>query len=257
MPNRMLRDWTNSEKVNSLSVHAERFFTRLIMKADDYGCFYADARLLKANLFPFLLDTIREADLLRWMAECQKAGLIVLYESSNKQYLQIAEFNQRLRQKTQKFPLPTNDSSMTAACQHDDSTLRHEEEVEEKLEGKVNGIDGGEPPAHSPEEKTLFTNFQTFIKDKAPNVSRMKEPFTIDQYLKLKKDFTSEEIKSMLLKMHNWKDLVKKNVSSYLTFLNWSRKDFNHEGPATPVKSTAKLSNAVNAIENGSTVPAN
>lgn len=128
MPNRLLRDWTDSDKVNSLSVHAERFFTRLIMKVDDYGCFYADCRLLKANLFPLLLDAIREADMLRWMAECQKAGLIVLYESNNKEYLQINDFNQRLRQKTLKFPLPSHDGHMTDI---------RPPEVEEKLEVEV------------------------------------------------------------------------------------------------------------------------
>jgi hypothetical protein len=106
MPIRMLRDWTGSDKVNGLSVYAERFFLRLIMKVDDYGCFYADARLLKANLFPLLLDNIREADLLRWMAECQKAGLIVLYEVQAKQYVQIQNFKQRLDKARNKFPLP-------------------------------------------------------------------------------------------------------------------------------------------------------
>lgn len=106
MPNRMLRDWTQSDKVNMLSVHAERFFVRLIMKVDDYGCFYADLRLVKANLFPLLIDNIREADLSRWMAECQKAGLIVLYESNQKKYLQIIDFKQRLDRAKSKFPLP-------------------------------------------------------------------------------------------------------------------------------------------------------
>ena len=68
----MLRDWTQSEKIDELTSESERFFTRLIMKVDDYGCFWADTRLLKANLFPLKLDKIREADMLRWMAECQK-----------------------------------------------------------------------------------------------------------------------------------------------------------------------------------------
>lgn len=166
MPNRMLRDWTNSEKVNALSVHAERFFTRLIMKADDYGCFYADARLLKANLFPFLLDTIREADLLRWMTECQKAGLVVLYESSGKNYLQIVEFNQRLRQKTQKFPLPTHDSSMTATCCHSADMLRHEVEVEEKVEEKEKGS-----VPHS------LLNSNLFRKPVIPTIQQVYEAF--------------------------------------------------------------------------------
>jgi hypothetical protein len=76
------------------------------MKADDYGCFWADPKRLKANLFPLKSDSIREADILRWMAECQKAGLIVIYESDEKKYLQIIEFGQRLRVKKSKFPKP-------------------------------------------------------------------------------------------------------------------------------------------------------
>lgn len=103
----MLRDWTASDKINSISVHAERFFVRLIMKVDDYGCFNADSRLLKAHLYPLLLDSIREADLLRWMTECQKAGLIVLYENDSKKYLQIVDFRQRLDKARSKFPLPS------------------------------------------------------------------------------------------------------------------------------------------------------
>lgn len=97
-----------SDKINDLSVHAERFFVRLIMKADDYGCFHADTRLLKANLYPLLLDAVREADLSRWMAECQKAGLIVLYEHTGKKYLQINDFRQRLDKAKSKYPLPTD-----------------------------------------------------------------------------------------------------------------------------------------------------
>lgn len=106
MPNRMLRDWTQSDRMDILSAQAEVFFTRLIMKADDFGGFYADTRLLKANLYPLKLDKIREADLLRWMAECQTAGLIVLYEVDQKKYVQIKDFRQRLDKAKAKFPLP-------------------------------------------------------------------------------------------------------------------------------------------------------
>jgi hypothetical protein len=106
MPIRMLRDWTASDKMNEISVHCERFFTRLIMKVDDHGCFYADARLLKASLFPLILDGIREADILRWTAECEKSGLIVIYERDSKKYLQIQDFRQRLDKARSKFPLP-------------------------------------------------------------------------------------------------------------------------------------------------------
>lgn len=108
MPNRIIRDWTDSDKIKLIDAYAERFFTRLIMKADDYGCYFADPKLLKANLFPFLLDEVREADISRWMTACQKAGLIVLYEFNLKKYLQILDFRQRLDRAKAKFPLPTS-----------------------------------------------------------------------------------------------------------------------------------------------------
>ena len=52
MPSRILRDWTDSLRFDGLSAEAERLFTRLIMKADDYGRFHADPRLLRAGCFP-------------------------------------------------------------------------------------------------------------------------------------------------------------------------------------------------------------
>lgn len=129
MPNRMIRDWTASEKIGSISVYAERFFVRLIMKADDYGCFYADTRLLKANLFPLLLDSVREADITRWMAECQKAGLIVIYEHESKRYLQIIDFKQRLDRAKSKFP-QAND----LVAIDNDSMAEREKEKEKEIE---------------------------------------------------------------------------------------------------------------------------
>ena len=117
MGSRMLRDWTNSDKIDSISFQAEVFFTRLIMKADDFGCFWADSKRLKANLFPLRSDSVRDADITRWKAECQKAGLIVVYESDSKEYLQIIDFGQRLRLRKQKFPLP--DQSI---CEYGDNS---------------------------------------------------------------------------------------------------------------------------------------
>lgn len=149
MPNRMLRDWTNSDKIDSLSFQAEVFFTRLIMKADDFGCFWADAKRLKSNLYPLKSDSIRDADLLRWMAECQKAELIVVYESDGKRYLQIIDFGQRLRSKTRKFPQPPYDRNppQSAATRGE---VRLEEEVEEKKKRKEKEKENG--IAHPPEK---------------------------------------------------------------------------------------------------------
>jgi hypothetical protein len=131
MSTRLIRDWTASDKINLLSVQAERFFVRLIMKADDYGCFYANPKLLKPILFPLLLESLREADISRWIAECEKAGLIVLYEADSKPYLEIKDFNQRLRAKNRKFPeRQSHDGHMTVTRQHEEKR-REEEEKEE------------------------------------------------------------------------------------------------------------------------------
>ncbi len=111
MPNRILRDWTDSYAVNELDAPAERFFTRLIMKADDFGRFHADVRLLKANLFPLLPET-RDTDIPRWIAACEKAGLIRCYvDARGRQFLEIQNFRQRTRQSESKFPSPDQQES--------------------------------------------------------------------------------------------------------------------------------------------------
>lgn len=112
MPNRILRDWTDSFIIDSLDVHAERFFTRLIMKVDDYGCFYANEKLLRSNLYPLKTD-IRETDISRWLTACEKAGLITLYNVAAKKYLQINNFRQRLDRAKNKYPLPSEKSSIS------------------------------------------------------------------------------------------------------------------------------------------------
>lgn len=148
MPNRILRDWTDSFTMDELDAHAERFFVRLIMKVDDFGCFHADSRLLKANLFPLKAD-VRDTDISRWIAACEKAGLITIYNVAMKEYLQIVNFNQRLRQKQNKFPLPNECSSgerqATNTSQANDGqvavnsppeTKRSRNEVETSVEGE-------------------------------------------------------------------------------------------------------------------------
>lgn len=114
MPNRILRDWTDSEPVNLLDPWEERTFTRLIMKADDYGRGRAEAKLLRPMLYPLLLETVREADLERWIAQCEIAGLVRLYDAGGKRYYEILNFKQRTRSPS-KFPDPPSGGQVTAS----------------------------------------------------------------------------------------------------------------------------------------------
>lgn len=226
MPNRILRDWTDSEKIDQLDVHAERFFTRLIMKVDDYGRYTANVKLLKSNLFPLRTD-IRETDIPRWLAACEKSGLIALYSIASKDYLQINNFKQVLRQKIEKYPPPnecdTSASHLLSTCNASASLKGNE--VEKNPESETEGsATTPAPQSFSIEQKESFKKFEQWILENAPRVAKMKEPFTIDQYLNLsKKGLTPDLIRTNLGAMHNWAPLIKNNVSAYLTLLKWSK----------------------------------
>lgn len=99
-------------------------------------------------------------------------------------------------------------------------------------------------------QKESFNKFLKFIKDKASNVSRMKEPFTIAEFLKLKEIYSTEQISDMLLKMHNYKPLLTKNNSAYLTFLNWQKRD---NQSAIPEGRTENYSERLKAAFNDTT----
>lgn len=105
----MLRDWTDSVTVAETSAEAERLFTRLIMKADDYGRFHADARLVRALCFP-LSEAIKSDSVRKWLEELHAAGLIYRYEVEGKPVLAIVNFGQRLKQSRAKFPEPEGES---------------------------------------------------------------------------------------------------------------------------------------------------
>jgi hypothetical protein len=83
------------------------------MKVDDFGCYSNNPKLIRSTLFPLLIDEVREADISRWMAECQKAGLILFYEVESKPYIQVTGFKQRLRQKVKKYPHPPEKQSQS------------------------------------------------------------------------------------------------------------------------------------------------
>jgi hypothetical protein len=106
MANRVLRDWTTSEKIDLLSEGGELFFVRLIMKADDHGCFHANPKLLKAALFPLKDYTAKQMDV--WVIELEKAGIIQTYHADGRAYLRINDFGQRLRNMVSKFPQPND-----------------------------------------------------------------------------------------------------------------------------------------------------
>jgi hypothetical protein len=213
MPNRMLRDWTKSEKVDALSVYAERFFTRLIMKVDDYGCYYADTRVLKADLFTLKLDEVSDSQIAEWIRECEQADLIVLYKANNKFYLQIQDFRQRLDKAKAKFPLPTSGEPLT--------TSRPEEEEKKNLEEKREQIRGRAPE---------LSDSNLYRQPSIPTIEEVKEQF-------IRRGGTEEMAEKFFLK-HNsvgWflNNSPIKNFASLIPgyIHNWQQNDSKGQRP--------------------------
>jgi hypothetical protein len=106
MPNRIIRDAIlASERVASLGWPEEVFYRRLHSVVDDYGRYEANPQLLRARCYPLQTDSVRAADITRWLASCQKAGLILGYEVAGKSYLEVLNFGQQQRSAS-KFPPP-------------------------------------------------------------------------------------------------------------------------------------------------------
>lgn len=110
MPNRILRDnILTSEAVASLDWAAEVFYRRLHSIVDDYGRHEAGQQLLRAKCYPLQTDSVRVADIARWMAACQKSGLILVYGANGKQYLEVCKFGQQTRTASKCPAPPAND----------------------------------------------------------------------------------------------------------------------------------------------------
>lgn len=109
MPNRIVRESiVRSRRVNSLAWSAEVFYRRLLNVVDDYGLYYADSGILRADLYPRKLSQVTESNVTKWKAECAQAGLVSLYQVDGEQYLMVHNVDAP-RAKKSRFPIPNDD----------------------------------------------------------------------------------------------------------------------------------------------------
>lgn len=114
MPCRLLREGIlDSEAVNALDFPAEVFYRRLMSAVDDYGRFDARPGVLRSRLYPLKVDTVREADISRWIAACVKAGLIALYAIDGRKYLLMHKLGSPRAAKS-KYPEPSAGTHLKA-----------------------------------------------------------------------------------------------------------------------------------------------
>lgn len=146
MPNRILRDWTDSLAFDGLPAEAERLFVRILMKVDDFGRFHAHPQLLKSACFP-LAEDLRANTVAAWLTQLSDRQLVFSYKSGTGQYLAVRKFRQRARAESSKFPppdgqpadwMPPDDGHLTVTCQSSDGHPRAYSETESKTSSESN-----------------------------------------------------------------------------------------------------------------------
>lgn len=113
------------------------------------------------------------------------------------------------------------------------SSLLHEESKHIES-GRINApAREAKSPKTTQEPSDEFKHFLAWIDKNAPSVAALRDPFTEDQFNRLRESFTADQVRDILLQMHNRPDLAKKYRSAYLTALNWLKRNNNNHGHTT------------------------
>ena len=107
LPNRIIRDGIlTSDRVDMLDFPSEVFYRRLLSRVDDHGLFDARLSILLSSLYPLRIHKIKESDISSWLADCEKAGLLVRYTVlDGKSFLKVLDTRWPVRSSA-KFPAP-------------------------------------------------------------------------------------------------------------------------------------------------------
>jgi len=138
MPCRLLKgNIRTSRKIAALKTWQARcLFYHLIVTVDDFGCFDGRPEILLAECFPLLVDVITWPDMIEWLEDLERVGLLVRYECEGKPYIALPKWfnHQRLRKKFRKWPRPPDEKDNLLPPVEERSEEGNEEG--EKKEGK-------------------------------------------------------------------------------------------------------------------------
>ena len=91
MPDRIIRQpIKSSRKIAALNWAQEVFYRRLLNEIDDYGRIEYDPEILASVMYPLQRAKVSDRDIESWVAACQTAGLIKIYEHGGKNYLEFS-----------------------------------------------------------------------------------------------------------------------------------------------------------------------
>ncbi len=113
MPNRILKESIcRSEEIDSLSWFEEVLFYRLIVVCDDFGRYDGRAKIIKGSCFP--LKDVTEKNINEALDKLSTVGLVRVYETQGRPYLQLVTWaaHQRIRNQKSKYPEFTSDCNL-------------------------------------------------------------------------------------------------------------------------------------------------
>lgn len=118
MPNRIIKESIcTSDSLAELSWFEQALFFRLIVLADDFGCYDGRTAIIKGSGFP--LYSVTEKQIAEGLSKLATAGIVNLYTVGGKPYLQLESWSkhQRIRDSKHKYPTPDerDDSPQVAA----------------------------------------------------------------------------------------------------------------------------------------------
>lgn len=238
-------DFWNDEKLAQESESIMLTYIGIWNFSDDYGTVKANALWLKNQIFPYK-HTLRLETFVNWLGRLEKLDALIPFTFNGESFYFIRNFrkHQRIDKPSDTRSVP--EVELTAIllskgyvlekkeCFKDSQSppvvLPEPSRTDKEGEGKSKG--GEEAPPPTPEEVS-FLEFQRWLKDKAPAVSRMDEPFTMEQINALLQEYGENMIVSYIFKMQNWKN-INKNRSANLTIRNWINRDVKQQANTVP-----------------------
>ncbi len=257
-------EFWEDERFSNVSLPAWLLYIGMKNFADDEGVILANPVIIKSKVFPARED-IRKQQVSGWLQELIENSILVPFDYENKSYY-VMDFSSERIDKPQKSKIPSevienvrlsgiskNPGSFENIPEHS-RTVDNIPAGEESKGKDSKGEDGySHARAHAqplqPEFRPKNENFEKFkhwITENAPNVAKLKEPFTEEQFERIKKEFPLQLIQDTLVSMHNYRELLKKYVSANLTFRKWAKRDLERMSYESGTSNTTSIGDRPN-----------
>lgn len=257
-------EFWEDERFSNVSLPAWLLYIGMKNFADDEGVILANPVIIKSKVFPARED-IRKQQVSGWLQELIENSILVPFDYENKSYY-VMDFSSERIDKPQKSKIPSEVienvrlSGISKNPVSFENIPEHSRTVEnipagEESKGKdCKGEDGySHARVHAqipqPEFRPKNENFEKFkhwITENAPNVAKLKEPFTEEQFERIKKEFPLQLIQDTLVSMHNYRELLKKYVSANLTFRKWAKRDLERMSYESGASNTTSIGDRPN-----------